>query len=68
MVRIQVYLGLRHAGETSSYVFFYTHFWDVRPSLGFPFVITAAPQPVRQLQTFHTQLRRSIVGAHDKTS
>jgi hypothetical protein len=61
LILLQVSLGLRHA-ETSSYVFFYTHFWDVRPSLGFPFVITAAPQPARLLQNFHAQLRGSIVG------
>jgi len=36
LILLQVYLGLRRAGETSSYVDFYTHFWDVRPSLGFP--------------------------------
>ena len=43
LVPLQVYLGLRHAGDTSSYADFYMRFWDVRPSLAFPFVITAAP-------------------------
>jgi len=43
LIPLQVYLGLRHAGDTSSYSDFYAHFWDVRPALGFPFVITAAP-------------------------
>jgi hypothetical protein len=43
LVPLQVYLGLRQAGDTSSYADFYAHFWDVRPSLDFPFVITAAP-------------------------
>jgi hypothetical protein len=32
----------RRAGDTSSYADFYAHSWDVRPSLDFPFVITAA--------------------------
>jgi glucan biosynthesis protein C len=43
LVPFQVYLGLRKAGNTGSFADFYVHFWDVRPSLGFPFVITAAP-------------------------
>ncbi len=28
---------------TSSFAGFYAHFWNVRPSLAFPFVVTAAP-------------------------
>jgi len=43
LIPLQVYLSLRHAGDTSSYADFYVRFWDVRPSLGFPFVITAGP-------------------------
>jgi surface polysaccharide O-acyltransferase-like enzyme len=43
LVPLQVYLGLRQAGDTGSYADFYAHFWDVRPSLDFPFMITAAP-------------------------
>jgi glucan biosynthesis protein C len=43
LVPLQVYLGLRRAGDPSSYAAFYARFWDVRPSLDFPFVVTAAP-------------------------
>lgn len=43
LVPLQVYLGLRRAGDTSSFAAFYARFWDVRPSLNFPFVVTAAP-------------------------
>jgi surface polysaccharide O-acyltransferase-like enzyme len=43
LVPLQVYLGLRRAGDSSSYADFYARFWDVRPALEFPFVITAAP-------------------------
>jgi glucans biosynthesis protein C len=44
LVPLQVYLGLRRAGDPSSYASFYARFWDVRPSLSdFPFVVTAAP-------------------------
>jgi glucan biosynthesis protein C len=43
VVPLQVYLGLRRAGDASSYAGFYARFWQVRPSLDFPFVVTAAP-------------------------
>jgi glucans biosynthesis protein C len=43
LVPLQAYLGSRRAGDTSSYAAFYARFWDVRPSLDFPFVLTAAP-------------------------
>jgi surface polysaccharide O-acyltransferase-like enzyme len=43
LVPLQVWLGLRRAGDPSSYASFYARFWDVRPALDFPFVITAAP-------------------------
>jgi surface polysaccharide O-acyltransferase-like enzyme len=46
LVPLQVYLGLRHAGETGSIADFYARFWDVRPTLDFPFVLTAAPDGV----------------------
>jgi glucan biosynthesis protein C len=46
LVPLQVYLGLRRAGDPSSYASFYARFWDVRPVLDFPFVITAAPDGV----------------------
>jgi glucan biosynthesis protein C len=46
LVPLQVWLGLRRAGDPSSYVSFYTRFWDVRPALDFPFVVTAAPDGV----------------------
>jgi glucan biosynthesis protein C len=45
-VPLQVYLGLRRAGDPSSYARFYGRFWDVRPTLDFPFVLTAAPDGV----------------------
>jgi glucans biosynthesis protein C len=44
LIPLQVYLGLRHAGDTSSYAGFYARFWEVRPSLDFPFLIAAAPE------------------------
>jgi glucan biosynthesis protein C len=43
LVPLQGYLSLRRAGDTSSYASFYLRFWNVRPSLDFPFVVTAAP-------------------------
>jgi surface polysaccharide O-acyltransferase-like enzyme len=43
LVPLQTWLGLRRAGDPSSYAGFYAHFWDVRPALDFPFVLTAAP-------------------------
>ena len=43
LVPLQVYLGRRRAGETSSYADFSARFWDVRPSLEFPFVVRADP-------------------------
>jgi glucans biosynthesis protein C len=46
LVPLQVYLGLRRAGDPSSYASFYARFWDVRPVLDFPFVLTAAPDGV----------------------
>lgn len=42
LVPVQVYLGLRRAGDANSYAAFYPRFWDVRPSLDFPFVVTGA--------------------------
>jgi surface polysaccharide O-acyltransferase-like enzyme len=46
LVPLQVYLGLRRGGDPSSYASFYARFWEVRPALDFPFVITAAPNGV----------------------
>jgi glucans biosynthesis protein C len=46
LIPLQVWLGLRRAGDPSSYAGFYARFWDVRPVLDFPFVITAAPDGV----------------------
>jgi surface polysaccharide O-acyltransferase-like enzyme len=46
LVPLQVWLGLRHAGDPSSFASFYARFWDVRAALDFPFVITAAPNGV----------------------
>jgi hypothetical protein len=43
LIPLQVWLGQRRAGDPSSYADFYARFWDVRPTLDFPFVITAAP-------------------------
>jgi surface polysaccharide O-acyltransferase-like enzyme len=43
LVPLQVWLGLRRAGDPGSYASFYARFWDVRPALDFPFLITAAP-------------------------
>jgi hypothetical protein len=38
-VPLQVYLGLRRAGVTSSYADLYRRFWDVRPTLNVPYVL-----------------------------
>jgi glucans biosynthesis protein C len=46
LVPLQVYLGLRHAGDPGSFPSFYARFWQVRPALDFPFVVTAAPDGV----------------------
>jgi glucans biosynthesis protein C len=46
LVPLQVWLGRRRAGDPSSYASFYARFWDVRPTLDFPFVLTAAPDGV----------------------
>ena len=43
LVPLQVYLGLRRAGDTTGAARFYARFWDVRPSLDFPFVLKPAP-------------------------
>jgi len=42
LVPLQVYLGLRRAGEAGPFVDFYRRFLQVRPSLDFPFVVKAA--------------------------
>ncbi len=52
LVPLQGYLGMRGAGDTSSYADFYARFWQVRPSLDFPFVVTAAPG-TGEFQTGH---------------
>jgi glucan biosynthesis protein C len=52
LVPLQVYLGLRRVGDTSSYASFYARFWHVRPSPDFPFMLTAAPDTGR-FQTGH---------------
>jgi glucan biosynthesis protein C len=43
LIPLQVWLGLRRAGDPSSFPSFYARFWHVRPTLDFPFVVTAAP-------------------------
>jgi hypothetical protein len=43
VVPLQVWLGLRRHGDAGSFADFYARFWDVRPTLDFPFVLTAAP-------------------------
>jgi glucan biosynthesis protein C len=43
LVPLQVYLGRRRAGDPAPVAYVYTRFWEVRPSLAFPFVLTAAP-------------------------
>jgi glucans biosynthesis protein C len=46
LIPLQVWLGQRRAGDPSSFADFYARFWDVRPTLDFPFVIRAAPDGV----------------------
>src|SRR5215218_7348722 len=46
LVPLQVWLGLRRAGDSISFAGFYAGFWQVRPTFDFPFVITAAPNGV----------------------
>jgi glucans biosynthesis protein C len=43
LVPLQVWLGLRHAGDPAAGGRFYLRFWNVRPALDFPFVLEAAP-------------------------
>jgi peptidoglycan/LPS O-acetylase OafA/YrhL len=43
LIPLQVYLGLRRAGDPSAFAGFYLRFWDVQPSLDFPFLLEAAP-------------------------
>jgi glucan biosynthesis protein C len=43
LVPLQAWLGQRRVGDTGSYGSFYARFWDVRPSLDFPFLVTADP-------------------------
>jgi glucans biosynthesis protein C len=43
LVPLQVYLGLRRAGDPGAAGGFYARFWDVRPALDFPFVVRADP-------------------------
>jgi glucan biosynthesis protein C len=60
LVPLQVYLGLRRAGDPSSFRQFYARFWDVRPALDFPFVITAAPDGV--FETGHLWVLVCLLG------
>jgi glucan biosynthesis protein C len=41
LVPLQVYLGLRRAGDQASLGEFYAGFWDLRPALDFPLPVTA---------------------------
>jgi hypothetical protein len=43
LVRFQVWLGQRRAGDAIGAADLYTRFWSVRPSLSFPFLLRAAP-------------------------
>ena len=43
LIPLQVWLGLRHSGDPGAAAGFYRRFWEVRPSLDFPFVLEAAP-------------------------
>ena len=40
LVPLQVYLGLRRAGDPASLGGFYARFWDLRPALDFPLPVT----------------------------
>ncbi len=43
VIPLQVWLGLRHGGDPGAGGGFYGRFWEVRPSLEFPFLLEAAP-------------------------
>jgi peptidoglycan/LPS O-acetylase OafA/YrhL len=43
LVPLQVWLGLRRAGDPGGVARFYGRFWDVRPALDFPFLLRADP-------------------------
>jgi len=43
LIPLQVYLGQRRSGDAGSYGEFLARFWDVRPSLDFPFLVDADP-------------------------
>jgi surface polysaccharide O-acyltransferase-like enzyme len=60
LVPFQVWLGLRRAGDPSSFAAFYARFWDVRPALGFPFLVTAAPDG--RFQTGHLWFLVCLLG------
>jgi len=43
VIPLQVWLGLRRGGDPGAGAGFYGRFWEVRPSLDFPFLLEAAP-------------------------
>jgi hypothetical protein len=48
LIPLQVYLGRRRAGDPSTYGEFLARFWDVRPSLDFPFLLRPGPDGLFQ--------------------
>ncbi|HEV3498447.1 MAG TPA: acyltransferase family protein, partial [Actinomycetes bacterium] len=43
VIPLQVWLGLRRGGDPGAGAGFYGRFWEVRPSLDFPFLLEAVP-------------------------
>src|SRR4029450_969221 len=61
LVPFQVCLGQRRAGDAIGAADLYTRFWDVRPSLSFPFLLRAAPDGGR-FETGHLWFLVCLLG------
>jgi peptidoglycan/LPS O-acetylase OafA/YrhL len=61
LVPLQVWLGRRRAGDAIGAADLYTRFWDVRPSLSFPFLLRAAPDGGR-FETGHLWFLVCLLG------
>jgi surface polysaccharide O-acyltransferase-like enzyme len=60
LVPLQVWLGMRRAGDPSADAGFFLRFWDVRAALDFPFVVEAAPDG--QFETGHLWFLVCLLG------
>jgi glucans biosynthesis protein C len=60
LVPLQVYLGLRRAGDQASPAGFYARFWDLRPALDFPLPVSVDPDGGR-FETGHLWFLASLL-------